>query len=118
VRQNPQQVFLLLSQAASALGRASSVTFELLSENFSTQLCTALRDKHFPTLNGTHFILNILLLSHFAQRKRTTERWSSVLHYSRTVAILTTEISLSLRMRVCYLDYHEAGLRCYLVIQI
>jgi hypothetical protein len=39
------------------------------------------------------------------------------IHSSR-VAIMTTETSLWTCACVCYLHYHEAGLCCYLVIQI
>jgi hypothetical protein len=54
-------------------------------------------------------------LSPFAHKtKRTTERCSSVIRSWSTVAIFTTETSLS--TRACYLDCHESGLCCYLVV--
>jgi hypothetical protein len=49
-------------------------------------------------------------------KKLITERCSSVVYSSSTVAILT--IGTSLWTCVCYLDCHEAGLCCYLVIHI
>jgi hypothetical protein len=50
----------------------------------------------------------------FLPTKSTTQRCSSVVHPSSTVAILTTEAS----MRACYLNCHEAGLYCSIVIHI
>jgi hypothetical protein len=44
--------------------------------------------------------------------------FSSVVYSSSTVVILTTETSLSMRVHVCCLDCHEAGLCCYLEIHI
>jgi hypothetical protein len=49
VRRIPQYRSLLtVDSANSAPGRESSATFKRPWENFSTQLWTALRDKHFP----------------------------------------------------------------------
>jgi hypothetical protein len=46
---HPQQRCLLtVVSITSAIGQASSATFERPPENFSTQSWTALRDKHFP----------------------------------------------------------------------
>jgi hypothetical protein len=58
--------------------------------------------------------INILCIESLCPQKHTTERCPSVVYSSSTVAILT----LNVRMRVCYLDSHEAWLCWYLVIHI
>jgi hypothetical protein len=47
-----------------------------------------------PTINMKHFFMNILCIESFCPQKRITERCSSVLHSSSTVANLTTKTSL------------------------
>jgi hypothetical protein len=59
--------------------------------------------------------VNIPSIGSFCPQESTTQRCSWVVHSSRIVAILNTE---TMHMRVCYLDCHEAGLCCYLVIHI
>jgi hypothetical protein len=71
-----------------------------------------------PTINRKHFFMNILSLSPSSNRKHITERFSSVVYSSFTVVILTTKTSLWICACNCYLDCHEAGLYCYLVIHI
>jgi hypothetical protein len=61
---------------------------------FSHQLWTALRDKHFPPQTGNISLWISFTLSHFAHKNALTERCSSVVHSSSTVAILTIKISL------------------------
>jgi hypothetical protein len=56
-----------------------------------------------------HFFMNILW---------PTEWCSLVVHTSSTVAILNTETSLWTCAFTCYLDCHEAGMCCYIVIHI
>jgi hypothetical protein len=72
-------------------GRALSVTFERPWENFSTQLWIALRDKHFPQeIFIYEYPLHWVLLP---INKRTIGRCSSIVYFSSTVAIFTTETS-------------------------
>jgi hypothetical protein len=48
-----------------------------------------------PTVKSKHFFMNILCIESFCrQKERTTERWSSVVQSSSTLAIMTTETSL------------------------
>jgi hypothetical protein len=125
------EVFCLLSQPLPHL----RFNLIVISQTFSTQLWTALRDKHFYRKRET-FLYEYPLHWVFAHRKHTTERSSSA------VDILTTETSLWIfacasatsiflwekiiintkRRRQCpsgcYLDCHEAGLCCYLVIHM
>jgi hypothetical protein len=49
--------------------------------------------KTLPTVNINYFFMNILCIESFCpQKKRTTERWSSVVH-SSTVGILISVTS-------------------------
>jgi hypothetical protein len=90
----------------------------VISESSATQLRTALRDKHFPPWTGNISLWITFALSHFAHRK-----------YNRTLFFVSTLLKrgrhfdywnqpLNIRMGVCYLDSHEAGLCCYLVTHI
>jgi hypothetical protein len=47
-----------------------------------------------PTINRKYFFMNIICIESFSHKKRTTNRCFSVEHFSSTVAILTTKISL------------------------
>jgi hypothetical protein len=120
VRRNPQHRSLLtVVSVTSVIGRASSATFERPWGNFSAQLWTALSDKHFTL------------------RKQETFRYERPLHwvvlptktYNRTLLFGITLLKhghhfdhwnqpLNTRMRVCYLDCHEARLCRYAVIHI
>jgi hypothetical protein len=64
------------------------------------------------------FLYKPLCSEFLPTEKRTTEDCSSVLYVSSTVAILTMKTSLNICMHLCYLDCHEAGLCCYLVIHV
>jgi hypothetical protein len=61
----------------SAPGRAPSAAFECSWENFSSQLWTALRYKHFPPRIGNISVWIFVALRPFAHKNNTTERWSS-----------------------------------------
>jgi hypothetical protein len=61
-----------------------------------------------PTVNTKHFFMVSFALSSFTHIKGTTQRCHSD-YWNQP---------LNIRMRVCYLDSHEAGLCCYLVIHI
>jgi hypothetical protein len=76
-------------------GRTSSVTFEQLWGNFTTQLWFALCDKHFLPQTGNISLWISFASGPFAHKKWcTTVRCSSVVHPSSTVTILTTETGL------------------------
>jgi hypothetical protein len=49
--------------------RTSSATFERLSENFETQLRTALRDKHFPPQEGNNSLWIFFVLNSFTHKE-------------------------------------------------
>jgi hypothetical protein len=68
-----------------------------------------------PTANWKHFFMKILITESFCPQNT----------HNRTLFFVSTfkqgrhfdYWNQPMNMRVCYLDCHEAGLRCYLVIQ-
>jgi hypothetical protein len=100
-------------------GRASSATFQHPRENFLTQLWTVLCQKTLPTIKKQHFFMNILCIESFWLQK-THKR---MLLFDCTLLKHGCHFDycnqpLNMRMCVFYLDSHEAGLCCYLVIHI
>jgi hypothetical protein len=71
-----------------------------------------------PTVNRKHFFMNILCIESFYQKKThsRTLLFGSIPSKSRHFDYWNQY--LNMRMRVCYLDCHEAGLCCYLVTHI
>jgi hypothetical protein len=61
---------------------------------FISPVMTVLREKTLLTVNRKYLFMNILCTVSFCPQKRTTERCSSVVYFSSTVVILTTETSL------------------------
>jgi hypothetical protein len=113
-RRNPQHCCLGHFRTSVS----SSVTFKCPSEYFSIQLWTLLREKHFPTLIRKHFLWISFALSPFANKKlhnRTLIFGSTPSKHGRHLDYWNQP--LNMRMRVCYLDCHEAGPCCYLMIQ-
>jgi hypothetical protein len=128
-RNNKKSLFYYLTCASkpahisllTAVSATSSPPFRPLrhQRNICHPVLNRFTRQTLPTVNRKHFFMNILCIGSFAHRKRTTERCSSVAYSWSMVTILTTETSLcALLMCVCYLDCHEEGLCCYLVIDI
>jgi hypothetical protein len=67
-----------------------------------------------PTVNRKHFFINILCIESFCPQIRATDRCFSALKHGRHFDYRNPP--LNMRIRVCYLDCHEAGLCCYLLI--
>jgi hypothetical protein len=82
---------------------------------FSTQLGTALRDKHFHRKQET-FLYEYHLISLFAHKNAKTTLLFDItlLKHGRHFDYRNQPLNMS--MRVCYLDSHEAELCFYLVI--
>jgi hypothetical protein len=83
------------------------------------QVLDAFTRQTIPTVIRKHFLTNILCIESFCQQKT----------HNRALLFLSTHLkhgshfdywnqSLNIHMCVCYLDCHEAGLCCYLVIRI
>jgi hypothetical protein len=96
-----------------APGRASSATFERPWENFSNQLRTLYSTSTSRRKQETFiyaYPLNWVLLPN----KTYTRTLLFGSKYSRHFDCWNQPLNMN--MRVCYLDRHEAGLCCYLVI--
>jgi hypothetical protein len=109
------EVFWLLSQPLPYL------RFHLfISETFATQLWTVLRDKHFPLQTGNISLWISFALGLFGHKTETHNRTllfgSTQLKHGRNFDYWNQP--LNTRMRLGYLDCHEGGLCCYLVIHI
>jgi hypothetical protein len=82
-------------------GRASSATFETL-----------------PTINRKYFFMDVPCIESVFPQKGTQQNslfGNSLLRHSHHFNYWTQP--LNMRRRVCYLNCHEAGLCCYLVIR-
>jgi hypothetical protein len=121
VCRNPQYRSLLAVVSATSVPSFQPLCQTFQGGNFLTQLWTALHDKHLDHKQETFLYENplhwVLLSTH--KKKHITEYCFVVIHSSSTVAILTTETILwSCAYAFCYLDCHETGLCCYLLIDI
>jgi hypothetical protein len=81
------------------------------------QLWTALHKKTLPNVNGKHFFMNILCTESFWPQKKhnTTLLFGGTLlkhgcHFEHQNKCLNIHVC------ICYVDCHEGGLCCYLVI--
>jgi hypothetical protein len=115
VCRNPQhRIFRLLSQPLLHL----CFNLFVVSGTFAPRW-NSFTQQTLPTVNRKHFFMNILCIGPFAHRKMHNRMLLFSSTHSSMVAILTPETSLlNMRMCVCYLDCHEGGLCCYLVICI
>jgi hypothetical protein len=85
--------------------------FRTILREFLGPILNRFTRQTLPTTNRKHFFMNILCIESFCPQKRTV--------CCSSVAIFTTwNLPLLMRLRICYLDCHEAGLCCYLVIHI
>jgi hypothetical protein len=106
-------------------GLYSSATWSGIIYDFRTSLreffdsvVDRITRKTLLTVNRKHFFMNIICIESFCpQEKKRTEFGSSVVHPQARSRISWIQ-SLNMRMRVCYLDCHEAGLCCYPVVHI
>jgi hypothetical protein len=91
VRRNPQHISLL-----TVVSVISTPPFQPLhyKRNVCCPVVNRFMRQTLPTVNRKHFFVNILVLSPFGHKYRTTEHCSSVIHSSRAVTNLPTEISL------------------------
>jgi hypothetical protein len=98
-------------------GRASSANFERPWETFWTQLWTALRDTHFSPWTRNVYLWISFALSHFAHRthNRTLLFSITLLKHGRLFDYWNPLLNMD---NMYYLNCHEAGLCCYLVIHI
>jgi hypothetical protein len=114
VRRNPQHRSILIAVSATSAPPFQSLRHQ--RKVFHPVMNCFMRQT-LPTVNRTYFLMNIFALSSFAHTKkhnRTLLFGSTLLkhdcHFDYWIQ------SLNMRLRVCYLDCHDAGLCCYLVI--
>jgi hypothetical protein len=79
---------------------------------------TVLRDKHSQPWTANISLSISCAWAFYPWQKRTTERCSSVVHSQALRHLDYWTQPLNMHMRVWYLDCHEAGLCCYLVINL
>jgi hypothetical protein len=88
------EVFWLLSQTLPHLHFNLLVISEIYV-TFHDAAVNRFTRQTFSIVNRKYIFMNILCIESFCQQKKpTTERCSSVVYFSNTVAILTTETSL------------------------
>jgi hypothetical protein len=110
------QVFWLLPEPLPYL----RFNLFVISETFSTFLDLVVNSftrQTLPTVNRKHFLMNILSIESFWPQKthnRTLLFGSMLLKHGRHFDYWNQP--LNMHMRVCYLDCHETGLCCYLVV--
>jgi hypothetical protein len=113
VRRNPQHRSLLTVVSATSASTSSS------SGNICHPAVNRFTRQTLPTVNRKHFFMNSLWIESFCPQKthnRTLLFGSILLKRGRRFDYWNQP--LNIRMGVCYLDSHEAGLCCYLVTHI
>jgi hypothetical protein len=118
VRRNPQHRSLL--NVVSAISASPFQPF-CYQWNVCHPVVNRFTRQTLPTVNRKHSFMNILSIEFFCPpKKKTLNRalffGSIPLKHSRQFDYRNRPLNMC--MRVCYLDRHEAGLCCYLVIHI
>jgi hypothetical protein len=116
VRQNPQHrslCFCCSLNRANWLGIIWDFQMSFRDSRPSCEpLYMAIISHHEQETFLYEYALHRVLLTQKKKKKRTTQRCSSAAHTSSTVAINYWNQP----MHICYLDCHEVGMCCYLVI--
>jgi hypothetical protein len=119
VRRNPQYSYrsLLITDSATSAPPFQSILYR---GNVCHQGWNAVRDKNFPPYTGNISLRISFAFSSFAPPPKKAQKHTALRRYTpqtRSPFWLLNQ-PVNLRMRICYLDCHEAGLCCYLVIHI
>jgi hypothetical protein len=118
VRRNLQhRSFWLLSQPLPRFRSTPSSSAKICDVSRPTY--EPLYGKKLPTINRKDFFMNILYTESFLPQ----EMYNRMLLFDSTILKHSGHFDywnqpLNVRMRACYLHWHEAGLCCYLVIHI
>jgi hypothetical protein len=88
VRRHPQHRSLLTVVSATSASPFQPLRHQ---RNFCHPVVNCFTRQTLPTVNMKHFFMNVFIEALYPQKKRTTERCSSVGYFSSMVAILTTE---------------------------
>jgi hypothetical protein len=104
----------------TVVSATSTLPFQLLrhQRNILTPSCEPLYATDTFHFNRKHFFMNILCIESFCLQKRTKNGFFGGTLLTHGHYFDHWNQHLNMRMRVCYLDCHEAGLCCYLVIHI
>jgi hypothetical protein len=116
VRRNPQHRGLLAVVSATFAPPFQPLRHQ---RNVCRPAVNRFTRQTLPTANRKHFFTNILYIESLCPQKthnRTLLFGNTLLKHGRHFDYWNQP--LNMRMRVCYIDYHEAGLCCYLVIHI
>jgi hypothetical protein len=117
VLRNPQHRSLLVVVSATSTPPFQSLCHQ---RNVCHPAVNRFMRQTLPSVNRKNFFMSILCIQSFCSQKRT---------HTRTLLFISTLLKhgrhfdywnqpLIMRMHVCYLDSHETGLFCYLVIHI
>jgi hypothetical protein len=118
VRRNPQHRSLCFCRNLNkATWSGIFCDFRTSLREFLDPIVIRFTRQTLPTVNRIISLWISFALSPFAHKGRTTERCSSVAYSSKRHFDYWNQ-PLNMLMRVCYLDYHETGLCCYLAIHI
>jgi hypothetical protein len=120
VRRNPQhRSFFIVVSVTSAPVWVIICDFRTSLREFLDPVVNRFTRQTLPTANRKHLVMNIPCIESFCPQKthNRTLLFGGTLHkHGRHFDYWNQP--LNLRMRVWYLDYHEAALCCYLVIHI
>jgi hypothetical protein len=117
VRRNPQnRSFLTVASATSA------PPFQTLrhQRNICHTFVNHFTRQTIPTVKRKYFFVNILCIKSFCPQNKNAQE-EAALQYSLLKQGRRFDYwnqPLKVCMRICYLDCHEAGLCCYIVIHI
>jgi hypothetical protein len=93
--------------------------FRTSVREFLDPVVNRFKQQTLPTVNTKHFFMSIICIETFCPQNthsRTLLFSSILLKHGRHFDYRNRP--LNMRMRACYLDYHEAGQCCYLVTHI
>jgi hypothetical protein len=94
--------------------------FRTPSRKFLDPVVNRFSRQTLPTVNRKHIFMNILCIESFCPQKKKNSRMlflgSTLFKHGHHFDYRNQP--LNIRMRFCYLDSHEAGLCCYLVIHV
>jgi hypothetical protein len=109
------EIFLLLSQP---LPHLRFIDFRTSLREFFDPLMNRFTWQTLSTVNRTHLFINIVCVESFCPQKTHNKFCFSSIVLKHGLLIDYWNQPLNMRMRFCYLGWHEVGLCCYLVIHI
>jgi hypothetical protein len=117
VRRNPQRRSLLTVVAATSAPAFQHLYHKREVFLVSRPSCEPTWET-LPTVNRKYFVRNILCIESFCPQKmhNRTLLFCDILKHGRHFDYWNQP--LNMRISICYLDYHETGLCCYLVMHI